>query len=273
MKIINKFIVPFLVVALCFNPFSGETQQKVITFGLQFKPLVPSTFFRFGDIRFSGDSIEYSISPNLSYSGGMVIRKGFTRNFSFETGINFIRRNFDLTAREEKSGFNALRNFSVIGYEVPLLGLLYIRIGDKMYMNAAFGLSLDFFPSDVGTYDYYSERDIFIQHISVRNHNRWIQPALLANLGCEYRTEKKGYFYIGSSFHRPFAYAYLSNIKYSRGSFTQKSTAEISGNYLTLDFRYFFHQAPERPKPPEKKGKTIKYFEELKKKGNKMGPD
>lgn len=250
-----------------FRPISA--QPKVVTMGLQFKPLVPSRFFRSGEIDFGQGDIRYSISPKISFSGGMVIRRGFTKNFSLETGINYVKRNFDLVVENEAASFSTEKNFSIVGYEIPTLGLIYIRLGEQMFMNAAFGISLDFFPSDVGTNEYYFEYDVQVQHVSVRNHNRWVQPALLANLGYEYRTRKKGYFYFGSSFHRPFTYSYQSNVKYINGLFTEKAAAEISGNYLTFDLRYFFHQDPEKPKVKKKEGKTIKYFEDLKKRGNK----
>lgn len=260
----------FLLLFFLFLSSFLLAQPKVITFGIQFKPLVPSRFFRSGEINFGQSNINYSIAPEISFSGGMVIRRGFTKNFSLESGINFVKRNFNLTVENNDASFHSEKRFSIVGYEIPTLGLLYIRLGDQMFMNAAFGISLDFFPSDVGTNDYYYEYDVQVQHVSVRNHNRWLQPSLLANLGYEYRTVKKGYFYFGSSFHRPFAYSYQSNVKYINGSFSERAAAEISGNYLTFDLRYFFHQDPEKPKVKKKEGKTIRYFEELKKKGNKM---
>ncbi len=245
-------------------------QQKIITVGLQYKPLVPSKFFRSGDINFGDNNIDYSILPKMSFSGGMVIRRGFTKNFSLESGINFVRRNYDLKVENKDVSFAALKNFSIVGYEIPTLGLVFIRLGEKIFMDAAFGASVDFFPSDVGTSEYYVSNDIKIESIAVRNHNRWIQASLLANLGYEYRTEKHGYFYFGSSFHRPFSYNYLSTVKYTNGTFSEKAAVEITGNYLTFDFRYFFHQDPQKPKVKKQEGKTIKYFEDLKKKGNKM---
>lgn len=247
-----------------------SAQPKVITFGIQYKPLIPSRFFRSGEINFGQNNINYSIVPEISFSGGMVIRRGFTKNFSVESGINYVKRNFNLLVENKETSFHSEKRFSIVGYEVPTLGLIYIRLGDQMFMNAAFGISLDFFPSDVGTNEYYFPYDVQVQHVSVRNHNRWLQPSLLANLGYEYRSLKKGYFYFGSSFHRPFAYSYQSNVKYIHGSFTERAVAKISGNYLTFDFRYFFHQDPEKPKAKKKEEKTIRYFEDLKKKGNKM---
>lgn len=252
--------------AIIFFPCGTFAQPKIITFGLQYKPLVPSRFFRSGEINFGDNGINYSIAPKLSYSGGMVIRKGLNNIFSVESGINFVRRNFDLNVNNGLNSFSSKNEFTIIGYEIPTLALVFVQLGDRMFMDAAFGASLDFFPSDVGTNEYYYAQDVQVQHVSVRNRNRWIQPALLANLGYEYRTPNSGYFYFGSSFHRPFAYSYQANVKYISGNFTDKAFAELSGNYLTFDFRYFFHQDPEKPKSKKKEeAKTRKYFEDLKK--------
>ena len=76
-----------------------------------------------------------------------------------------------------------------------------------------------------------------------------MQAAFIANLGVEYRTKEKGIFYFGASFHRPWKNTARSFPEYDDGtnSFnTEAPSAEdskyldISGNYFTLDIRYFF---------------------------------
>jgi hypothetical protein len=72
----------------------------------------------------------------------------------------------------------------------------------------------------------------------VKRHT--VQPALIANLGWEYRTFQSGYFYIGSSLHRPFGDVFVSKIVYSKPGFRSEVFEAISGAYLTFDIRYFF---------------------------------
>jgi hypothetical protein len=74
------------------------------------------------------------------------------------------------------------------------------------------------------------------------------QPAVIANLGWEWRTVKSGYFYIGASFHAPFSYEYVTRIRYEEGQVTEEFYNTLSGSYLTIDFRYFFHEEPAKNK-------------------------
>jgi hypothetical protein len=113
-------------------------------------------------------------------------------------------------------------------------------------MDVSLGLSLDFFPSDVQSSDEY------FKHYGTRKS--WLGESVLANLGYEYRTEKSGYFYIGASYHRPFNDIYYSTVAYYRdhNHYTSGQQFLISGNYLTLDLRYFFHEDPLKKQKKKK---------------------
>ena len=76
---------------------------------------------------------------------------------------------------------------------------------------------------------------------------RRVQPALIANVGWEYRTEEKGIWYIGGSFHRPFLPMYKATVGYVTDTYTNNTETNLTGNYLTLDLRYFFHEEPVKP--------------------------
>ena len=164
----------------------------------------------------------------------MVVRKGITKTISFETGINYVKRVYNLSIIDSSNNFTRDGKFRIIGYEIPLLALVYIRIGEKFYMNNALGFSIDIFPSDVRTVNSYSTRTSFII------------PALLANLGWEYRTDKSGIFYIGASFHRPFSKIMSTKIWYDGNNKTAEVETKLAGSYLTIDFRYFFPETPEK---------------------------
>lgn len=222
-------------------------QKGVVTFGIQYKPLIPWQYFVTNSSATSKD-VDYSIRHRMSFSGGMCIRFGFTKNFSLETGINYTKRNLVLSIKDNLRDFSIESPFSITAYEVPVQWLIYIRLTDKMYMNTAFGASADFFPTDVGT------RDTSYYHVSARYSNLWVRPALIANVGYEYRTEKYGYLYFGTSYHRPFGQIYLSNVNYKVNFLTVSGTSmNLFGNYLTLDLRYFFHEDPQKREKRKKK--------------------
>lgn len=228
---------------------TGFCQERVLTAGVQFKPIFASNFLNTGPVTTSAEGVDFTVSQKFGYCAGMVVRYGITKAVSFETGINFVRRNFDLNVSTDS--LSEKSDFGIVGYEIPLSALVFIRLSEKIYMNGSTGISLDFYPSDVFTLG-----DSF-KHVSWRKGI--LSPSLIANIGFEYRTANSGYFYIGGSFHRPFSYIYQANFQYD--PFNQGPTAntKLSGNYLTIDFRYFFHEVPIEPRSKrekkEKKGK------------------
>lgn len=239
----------------------GFSQERVLTVGIQAKPLIPSDVITDRTITQFQNNYAFTMTNRPGYSFGMVLRKGFNDRFSFETGINYVSRNFDLTIEDQTGSVVSQDNrFQIIGYEIPMLGLVYVRLSKEIYMNAAFGASIDFFPSDVGTT---SET---IYHISQRR--AWFMPSLLANIGWEYRTRNLGYFYLGGSFHRPFTNIYFTGVRYEPEPQLTESIFQVSGSYLTLDLRYFFHEPPQEKKPKKEK-KDLKYYRKMQKKAEK----
>ncbi len=242
---------PFLK-TLCFLSFlillstgAANAQEKVITAGIQFKPIFSSKFFNTGSVDAASQNVQFSITPESGYCIGMVIRKGITNTISLESGINYVKRNFSLDITDSDSAFKTNSEFGMVGYEIPVQGLVFIQLSDQIYMDVALGVSLDFYPSDLST-----RGDNYL-HYSARHS--WFSPALLANLGWEYRTEKSGYFYLGASYHRPFSITYTSIIQYqNREKPYPEGRMDLQGNYLTIDLRYFFHSDPERRKKKKK---------------------
>lgn len=239
-----------LIVLLCLLSISGLTQERVTTFGVAVKPIIPSNLLRSGVTALSQNGIDYSLDHRVGYSFGGVMRFGMTNWFSMETGISYVRRNFSAIANHDELNFSDTVDFRVIGYEIPVMGMVFVQLADEVFMNTSFGLALDMFPSDVG-----NGNSSQFGHVSVRrgfagsNIMPWTKLGLLANIGFEYRTEEAGYFYIGASYHRPFQPIYNSNFYYEdvQGN-VDEALLQMSGNYLTFDIRYFFHEEPKERK-------------------------
>lgn len=214
--------------------FAGLAQENVTTVGIQVRPIIPSEFFDSGPETVSEGDVEATFTPEMAYTFGMVIRVGLTDMISLETGINYVRRNYNIQLRDNENGFSTEMDFRFIGYEIPLQGLLYVRLGEQIWMNASTGISFDTYPSDVETVEFeYQQRT---------QRNAWAQFSLLANVGFEYRTESSGYFYIGGSYHQPFANVADTRVIYRKDGIETRLFYEMYGTYLTLDFRYFFHE-------------------------------
>lgn len=228
MKKVSVFLVLFFL-----KSFPVAAQGKLNTVGIQIKPVLPFQFLNTGIKTVYQDQVAYGITLHSGYSAGMVIRHGFSDLLALETGINYVKRSYELQITD--GIFNGISKFRIIGYEIPVNLLVYIRLGEKIYMNASMGPSLDMFASDVRSYDDYFEQRSFRKSL--------FQPAVTGNLGWEYRTPKSGYIYVGASYHRPFSYIYITKINYQQRNALIES---LAGNYLTIDLRYFFFEDPKK---------------------------
>lgn len=231
----------FILFLLAFTPFGLIAQSNITTVGIQLKPIISAEFLNTGPQTETLGDINFTIAPANGFAFGMVVRKGFNDQFSLETGINYSRRNYDLRIGEDSTGFFGESDFSYVIYEIPVLALIYVRLGENTYLNNAFGINLNFLPSDWQSFDNYFE------HYSSRSY--WVMPALQANIGFEYRTRENGFYYVGFSFHQPFQDITTAAVLYKNpdSQEVKEVTAfDITGNYLTIDLRYFFHEPAKR---------------------------
>lgn len=236
-------------------PAVVDAQKDVTTFGIQFKPIIPSKFFDSGVETIEGDFFNVTKTPKLGYNFGMVIRKGFTDILSLEVGINYTRRRFDLEVTEPVDGVKKNLNFIFTAYEIPVQGLLYVQLGDEIWMNAAAGFSVDMYPSDLFSSDSEDLNGSIYDFEQRTYRSNWVQFSLVANYGFEWRTEEDGIFYLGASYHRPFNNMAVTEVTFKKDNFPYKETLTLSGSYLTIDLRYFFHEEAQRKKKMKKKEK------------------
>ena len=237
-----KKIIPYIGAYLLFliSP-SLCAQENTFIAGFQYKPIFANDFFGTGPKTIVQNSIGFSIAQKRGYCGGMILRRGINKQFSLETGINFTKRIFALSITD--TSFTGTSGFTIIGYEIPVQGMIFLRLTQKIYMSTSFGLSMDMYASNVYT------QDTYFKHSS--KFHSLFQFATLAGLGFEYRTEKNGYFFLGASYHLPFSYSYYSTINYLPKQ--EVGRIKLGGNYLALDFRYYFHEDPMKPKKKKKK--------------------
>lgn len=216
------------------------------TFGVSLKPVIPSRFFDSGEETITEDFLSMTVKPRVGFNFGMLMRRGFTDVFSLETGIHLVRRNYQVTTFDSDAGVTLEKKFAFIGYEIPIQGLIYVRLGENFWMNGSGGFSFDTYPSNV-----FSTADERVDTISYdlqleTRRSSWVQVALVANYGFEYRTKKKGWFYLGASYHRPFTDIGTTFAEYAVDGFPYDLRYNLSGSYLTADIRYFFHEKPTR---------------------------
>lgn len=239
----------FVVVVMFVGMVPAMAQKNVLTAGIQFQPIFPVSFLNTADqeVNNSQGTVNVLLSPTFSFSAGMVIRWGFHKRLSLETGINYVQRNYDLTFKTDT--FTGKSDFSIISYEHPIKLLVFVRLTDQLYMNAAGGVQLTFFPSDIFT------SDTYFKHSGLRlGAGQFLHGGGIANLGMEYRTKKAGYFYFGATYHVAFGDIYRSKFQYtSDGVNSEAMPLWLNGSYLTFDIRYFFHSQPLVKKEGKKK--------------------
>lgn len=219
-------------------------------FGVHYMPIFPLGFVNTNEQNANDGSngARINIKTVGGYNFGGNIRFGLSDLIGLETGINLVMRRYklELTSPDYNTA-SSTQKFR--GYELPINCLVFIKLGDNMFMNASGGLSFDFYPTGgVATYD----RDTIEFGLLESN---WIQMGLNAGLGWEYRTLKSGTFYFGLYYHLPFdniATLYVSDVPYTdEDDRLIDPPAELRGSYLTLDFRYYFHSNKKKEKKKE----------------------
>lgn len=230
----NKKISLLLIFLLSQSVFLFA-QKNIVTVGIQYKPIFSLDLLNTGDKSITANDVTFTLGLNRGFCAGIVVRRGITDTYSLESGINYVKRVY--TLRMDDGNFSGTSEFRIIGYEIPVSGLVYIKLSETFYMNASLGFSVNMFASDIYTSDTYFRNS---------SHRAYVfNPGVIGNLGWEYRTENAGYFYIGASYHNPFSAIFNSQLGYYENNvLKEKVTMPVSGIYISLDLRYFFHEDP-----------------------------
>ena len=233
-------LIIFILISYFFNL---NAQENRTTFGLQYKPIIPSKYFNSSHINKSSENYNFNLKPKYSNSFGMIIRQKINKTFSIESGLNYTQRNYKLKATNTSMHIDDFTDFPIRSYEIPIQLLTYVRVSNIWYLNVAFGISHNALASDV-----FSEGNQTTNYFQNTYRKNGGYRALLANIGVEYRVQEKGHYYIGTSLHRAWgeigriypeykdentSFNYLDN-------FNDKFFLNILGNFITIDFRYFF---------------------------------
>ena len=233
----NRLLISILIITLNIN-----AQENKTTFGLQYKPIIPSKYFNSSHINKNLNNYNLALKPEYSNKFGMIIRHRINKTFSMESGLNYTQRNYQLSIKNNILNLSDFTVFGIRSYEIPVQILTYVRATKKWYLNVAFGLSQNILASDVKSYG--EKNESYFQNTYRKSSG---YRALLANIGMEYRTELSGDYYIGASLHMPWSEIGRIYPEYKgEGSsfndvdFNDQIFLEITGNFITIDLRYFF---------------------------------
>lgn len=216
----------------------GYTQNNETIFGIQYKPIVPNRFI--GEYKRNFDnlpSFKSSTQQIYGHSFGMIVRHNFNEKLALETGINFTRRNFKLDFSVEDSGYFANEKLAFINYQIPINANVFIQLSDELFMNASGGINFGFYPSNVRIQTILDQNNSFVQE---GRRTAWAHAGANANFGFEYRTRKKGYYYLGATYNLPFSPIMNFAMAWKHNNASTVVIDKINGSFLTVDFRYYF---------------------------------
>lgn len=243
-RLLSAFLLLLSISIFCQEAIA---QKGITTFGILLRPGFPNEFFRTGPKDFSDKDIQYSVVQQSGFSFGGSIRKGYSKTLTMEAGIIYTKRNYHLSITD--TSFTGKGDYSIIGYEIPLMALVNIQLGQQIWMNAGLGPGVEYYPSDIYTDDDY------YRHYSARDHS--FNSAINASMGIEWRTRKSGILYLGFIYHRNFSSIYTSVVEYYptrdfSDRYTSIGRTKLEGDYFGVDLKYFFHEDPEKKQKKKK---------------------
>ena len=221
-------------------------QNNKTQFGIQYKPIIPSEYFNSSHISDSYMTYQFKLTPKYSNSLGMVLRQNISKLFLIEYGLNYTQRNYKLKISANNENFSDYTLFGIRSYEIPFQFLIYIRATKHWYVNVAFGLSHNILASDIISKG--NNEELFYQKTFRKNGG---YQALLANIGMEFEDKNLGRYYIGTSLQYawseiarvyPEYYNTATSQNFNDQNFEDKFYLEIPGDFVTIDFRYFFKE-------------------------------
>lgn len=229
------FLVVFQIVAFS----QSESSPVKAYFGLQYKPLIAGDFIGSSRLLLKNDTLQGEFTQQLGSSFGGVIRVQFKKNIALETGINQVQRHYNIQFTQLDSAITTNKSLKIVAFDIPVNALFFVKLYDKVFMNTSLGPSFVFNPSNVATTNIYNKYNIFRAEGRMRSV---FAVEMNANLGFEYRTLNKGFFYIGASARVPIKPIFDVAVS-NENSVTHKKMllyGSMNGTYISFDFRYFF---------------------------------
>jgi hypothetical protein len=206
-------------------------------FGIQVRPVFPSSYVGEPNLTLTNAEFSTTVSQKLGYSFGGTVRAGLTKLLAFETGINFTQRQYVVSMSVADSNVYARNDLSFISYDVPINALVYVQLSKKIYMNASLGAALTFKPTSVGILTLPGGK-YSITHTGVVDNKGAID--FNANVGFEFRTEKRGFFYLGGSIRIPFHPLFYLVAEYKYEGYRNTLYGIMDGTFMAIDLKYFF---------------------------------
>jgi len=206
-------------------------------FGVQIRSIIPTAFVGNPTTSLQKEGLKSSIQQTPGYSFGGIVRVGLTELLALETGINFSQRYFHVQSSIADSGLYVTNRLEFIQYDLPLNGLIYIKLSKQFYANASLGVNAGFKPTSIATLNNVGGSKFFY-HTGYVDKKACLD--INGNLGFEFRSKKSGFFYLGATVRLPLAPVFTYISTYRNQGYKITEYGKVSGAFLGVDFRYFF---------------------------------
>ncbi len=241
-----KTLLTFLFIAFSLSISAQIKHKKKLPtyFGIEFSPVFPTSFIGEKTLTLNQPindpfNLTTTITQKMGFSIGGTVRASFTKFIALETGLNYTKRNYDITMALPDSSISKNTTLGFIQYSLPINALFYIKLDEKWYMDASLGLGINFSPTNVGKITKHENRHVFY-HLGYLDKK--IGFDMNANLGFEFRTEKKGIFYLGGSARIPFQplFHLYMQYEYNTSATVKVLDGDVDGSFLAIQVKYFF---------------------------------
>lgn len=236
----KQFLV-FFILFVFFSKVQSQTNynsKNPYLFGFQIKPLFPSNFFGKSSSSFSNKGFDVTISQKTGFSFGGVARVSLSDLIAIETGLNFFQRYYSMNMSLIDSNIVASDNFGFIQYDLPINALFSVKLTKKWFMNAAIGTSICYKPSSVGSINHPIGKHEFF-NIGLVGINEKVNIDINGLFGFEYRTEKFGYFYLGSFARVQTSPLFNLLSRYRHGTYEIDNYGPVNGSFFAIELKYF----------------------------------
>lgn len=207
-------------------------------FGFHYRAILPTQQMQSGIQSFADSVLKVNITPSGGYTFGGIVRYGLTELISIETGLYYNQRNYQTNATRTDSAISVDQRMRFVQFEVPIQGLIAIKLSESFYANAALGASFLYKPSSVATYiNPYGLHEF--RQVGLVDINEKISFDIRASAGFEFRDKKAGVFYLGATAFIQLQPAFTFLSRYQYVNFKQAAAGPVNASGFGLDFKYF----------------------------------
>jgi hypothetical protein len=240
MKISLTFVILSMLGFSAFGQEIKEVREKFPThFAFQLRGLVPNKFSEQRTNTVFNDTLTSSIKSKYGFSFGGVIRRRYTDRLGIEMGLNICKRYYDVSTGIPDSNQFFTKDFAFTNFELPVNGLVFIKLSERFYTNAGLGISAIYKPSSVAAEEFKENKGEFsMAGIVEKKFNLNIN----AQLGFEFVSDRSGIFYLGGSAHIPTGtlFYFYSKYNYANSDIFSAVVYNQRSPFFTLDLRFYF---------------------------------